>query len=460
MLTEERPSSRDFEVYFVLSAIHDSRFREYVAEYYAVEMITEFDCQYIYGTVLKFRKKKKPITFFGVFETIRRDTVLSEKKADQICSLLKPYILVGADLSSIESMLDGILPIVEEVVKKRIVEMASVKTMNFHEEGKIDEAIELWGKVIRQSIYQKPNSVSAWNEIHNAKGDMSKALDYKPGIPTGIHGLDESHHVEYLDQKLFFKGCARGHLGIVLADSNVGKSTFVLNIGLYQSLREFSVRIYSLEMDATYFVARAVSILTGIPTDDIIIQSNNKRIQKKIAQIEEKYPKRGRLDISHYTRDTLNLSMIAHDLTMDIKEGDPTDVVIVDYLDLMKADRQFKEVRHEIGHNAVALRALGDEFGCAVFTPSQMNRGTFKDKKRTKDRSNISEDYSKVFTCDYLWVLTEFLEDVKEIGKPQAQRELVKFYCDKNRFGRNNFSFVLAPDKNTGRFFDVFPQLP
>jgi replicative DNA helicase len=454
----ERPPSRDFELYLILAIIHDNRFRDYVSEHIRPEIFTEFDCQHLYETIVRMRSKKKAITFFSVFETVRRDTKLSDERAAEICEELKPYIGVDADRSPLDSVVDGVLPIVEDMVKKRLVEMAIVKSTDLYEAEKPDDIIELWGKVGQQAIYRVPDKLSVWDTLRDFKGDMRKAIGYQIGVPTGICGLDKSMHMERLDDVLFYKGAGRGHLGILLGDSNLGKTTFALNLGLFCSLSGFNVEYYSMEMDKEYLMVRSASILTGIPTMEIIENNVQKKTKKLTAEIEEKYPKRGRFELHYSTPENLSLSTIAHDLTMNARQGFKTDVLIVDYIDLLRSERQYRERRHEIGANTIGLRSLAAEFGCTAFTPSQMNRGVFQDKKRAKDRRNMSEDFSKVFTCDYLWNLTERIEVVTPIGKRPEERLIVDCFVDKNRFGRRGMTFSLLPDKETGRFYDIFPR--
>lgn len=455
----DRPSSRDFEVRLVLAIIHDSRFRDYFVGQVPSDVFSEFDCQYIYETIQGMIWKKKPIKFFSVYETIRRDTSLSDEAAEARCSLLKPFLTIGGNSEILESVVDGVLPIAEDMVKRRLVELALIKTMDLFEQERPDDAIEIWSRVGRQAIYRIPNKISVWDALRECKGDVKGTIKYRLGIPTGICGLDKSSHTEYLDQYLFFKGIGRGHLAILLGDSNIGKSTVLLNIAIFQSLSGYNVDLYSLEVDKEYLVVRMISILTGIATDDVVKEGYSKKVVRELEAVEERYPQIKNFNIHHYPQNTLTAGMLEHDLLINEQEGKRTDVLAIDYLDLMASEKAYKERRHEIGNIAIALRNVGDEFGCAVMSPSQMNRGTFADKKKGKDRRNISEDFSKVFTCDDLWDLTEEIQVVQEINKPAGEREILRFFVDKNRFGKRGMTLTMLPDKATGRFYNVFPKV-
>jgi replicative DNA helicase len=454
----DRPGSQEYESNLVIAIIHNKRFREYVLSNMTNEMFSVFESQEIFETVQGLRFKKKPITFMGVYESIRRNTKYSDEVATSLCAIIDPF-LNNKNPTILNSIVDGVLPIVEETIKGRLVEVALATSIDLSEEEKYDSVMEVWDKVGREAIYQTSPQVSFWQQIEDSQGDIMKMINYHEGIPTGICGQDRSLHNEKLDARMFHKGIGRGQLAILVADSNIGKTTMMLNICVFQSLSGYEVDYYSLEMDLDYIMARMVSILTGIPTDDIIKEGQGKKVLKKLAEVKEKYPKATDINFYHYTPHVLTPSTIAHNLTMSAKEGRAVDSFIVDYVDLMKSERQYRDRRFEIGNNAIELRSIAQEFNACSITPSQTNRGFGNEKKKIKTRQNVAEDYSKIQTSDHVWIVNETTEDDKTYGAEQKKIEVVRLFQDKNRFGRRGLLLTLSPNQETGRFYDCLPKI-
>jgi replicative DNA helicase len=218
----------------------------------------------------------------------------------------------------------------------------------------------------------------------------------------------------------------------------------------------YNVDYRSLEVDKEYLLARSISILTDIPTDDIIEEKNKTLVEDRLAEVEKKFPNKKEIVIFHDNPNELTNSQIGQDLLISQQEGRKVHSLLVDYLDLMKSERTYRERHHEVGDNAIGLRSLADEFDIAAFSPSQFQRDTFKDKKKSKarGREGIQGAFSKVYTCDILIDLNAELVEETDYESNNKMIEFVKAYVDKNRFGRTGALFTLRPDKETGRFFD------
>jgi replicative DNA helicase len=72
--------------------------------------------------------------------------------------------------------------------------------------------------------------------------------------------------------------------------------------------------------------------------------------------------------------------------------------VIVDYGDILKAERRMGEHRHEQAGIYEDLRAMAGEYDCAVWTASQANRGSIE--KATPDVDSVAESFEKIAIAD------------------------------------------------------------
>lgn len=180
------------------------------------------------------------------------------------------------------------------------------------------------------------------------------------GIPTGFRELDERT-----------SGLQRSDLIIVAARPAMGKTAFALNIAQQSAIKAgSSVIIFSLEMSREQLGQRLLAMQ---------------------ARVEMQKLKQGDLDRTDWERismaaDDLNGTKIVIDDTPGIslmemrnkcrrlKADQGLDLIVVDYLQLMRFDGKADSRQQEISSISRNLKLLAREMDCPVIVLSQLSR--------------------------------------------------------------------------------------
>jgi replicative DNA helicase len=180
------------------------------------------------------------------------------------------------------------------------------------------------------------------------------------GIPTGLADLDK-----------ILGGLQRSDLIIIAGRPGMGKTSLALSIAL-QAARKWDKRvaIFSMEMSTEQLVQRLVSAETGI---------DSQRLRRGEIQ-EDEWPRfvqaTGLLsDMPIYIDDTPALSaMEIRAKTRRLHAEYGLDMVIVDYLQLMRGDGRAENRVQEISNISRGLKALARELNLPVVSLSQLSR--------------------------------------------------------------------------------------
>lgn len=206
-------------------------------------------------------------------------------------------------------------------------------------------------------------------------------------IPTGIVHLDYA-----LDG-----GLSRGELGVILAPPKRGKTTTLINLGFgcITSVLGFNVIHYTCEMADRKVARRYDDRVLGNDVKFRVTDPKKftQRLKKKVKTMVT-----GGLFIKGYPTRTATPSMIRSHLYLLASEGFVPDLVIVDYADIMKAERRLEGMRHEQAGIYEDLRQIAGEFNVALWTGSQAPRGALE--KPLLDLGDFAEAFEKAAIVD------------------------------------------------------------
>ena len=186
---------------------------------------------------------------------------------------------------------------------------------------------------------------------------------------TGVTGVQSG----FTDLDRITSGWQRSDLIIVAARPGMGKTAFVLSLARNAAISfNRPVAVFSLEMSSVQLVQRMISSETGIASDKLRKGSlDNTEWQKLVSMT-------GKLSESPiYIDDTPALSVFdLRSKCRRLKAMHNIDLIIVDYLPLMRAEVDTKSGNREqeISTISRSLKAIAKELNVPIIALSQLSR--------------------------------------------------------------------------------------
>ncbi len=268
---------------------------------------------------------------------------------------------------------------------------------------------------------------------------IAKMLDFfhemKKFIPSGIKGLD----------KCLAGGFHAKSLSLVLAPTNQGKSAIMGAIGANQVLMGKNVLYVTLEMSEEMIAQRIMANIFGIEQDKLGT-TDKTTFMKKFEKIKHIIADKFR--VKNFSTGEASSNRIRKLIKeYEIKQGFKPDVLIVDYLALMKPNRTRKvSQKHEdLQQISEELRDIGNDLDIPVISAMQTTREGFN--ATNLDLDNMSASFGVAMTADFVWaaIMTEELKAANQY----------LWIVVKNRFGQNGQEFYVGMDFSTMTLSDL-----
>ena len=253
--------------------------------------------------------------------------------------------------------------------------------------------------------------------------------------PTGFRDLD--YHL--------FGGIDVGGLNIVAANSGVGKSYFLLNVGMNFVQRGEFVAYLSLELSEELLAKRLDSMMTGIEGREIL--DNIDKVVDGLTMVHRNCGS-GMMHFKYMPTGSTVRDIEAWLKELMILYGRKPDLLIVDYLDLLHPDNTKVDLNNlwlKDKYVAEKLRAVCSEYKMCCFTAAQLNRGAVQAEEA--DQSQIAGGISKINTADIVLALR-----VSQEAREKGYVELT-FLKTRNSSGVGK-TIRLNADKGTVRYSD------
>ena len=237
----------------------------------------------------------------------------------------------------------------------------------FTPEGRdTDSLLEL----AEQSVFQigeKRLRESGPEKIANVLKETVKKVEFLFSSKGAITGVASGF--KDLDQKT--SGWQRSDLVVVAAKAPLGKTAFAVNMVEHAVMSGGAVLVFSMEMPADQIVMRMISSLGRIDQTRLrtgeLKDEDWTRFTGAVSQLRDK-----RL----YIDDTAALTPgeVRSRCRRVAREAGDLDMVVVDYLQLMRTPNNSENRATEISEISRSLKALAKEMRCPVVALSQLNR--------------------------------------------------------------------------------------
>jgi len=268
----------------------------------------------------------------------------------------------------------------------------------------------------------------------------------KAGMDKNIgHEYEKGAEVRYREEErkaiptpwpiineLLMEGLGAGDLGLVFGGPGSGKSWFLANLGAKAVAEGKNVNHYTLELSEIY---------TGKRYDSIFTEIDVRELSKHRAQIDEVVGKiTGKLTIKEFPMGKASIATIESHIQKCTDLGHKPDLIIIDYVDLLKAKRKSIDRKEEIDDIYMSTKALAREIQTPIWTVSQVNRAGAKDDVIEGDKAAGS--YNKMMIADFAMSLSRKRQD-KTNGTG-------RIHIMKNRYGGDGMTFSAKINTNNG----------
>ena len=398
-----------FQVKVLSSLLKHKEFLQTINDVVEPEMFDSPASQWIVKEVLRYYYKyhTTPSIEFLQVEVKKIDNdVLKVSVAEQVKEALKA---ANEDRDYIEQEFSGFC-------KNQQLKKALLNSVDLLGKGQFED--------IRSIIDQALKAGADKNIGHEYDKDVEQRYreDDRRAIPTPW-----AHISEHL-----MGGLGRGDLGIIFGGPGSGKSWFLVNLGAYAVQAGFTVAHYTLELSDIYTGKRYDSVFTGIEFKDV--HNHRDRVEQTIAGLP------GKLIVKEFPMGKTTVSQIESHIRKCGDLGHKPDLIIIDYIDLLRSKRKSVDIKDEIDDVYTAVKGMARELNTPIWSVSQVNRAGAKDDIVEGDKAAGS--YNKIMIADFILSLSRKRADkLNKTGRVHVM---------KNRYGQDGMTYNAQINTDNG----------
>ena len=285
-----------------------------------------------------------------VAEDLLRESIFVTDHRDYSVDHLRDQILGFGRIQAMKKAVLDIIPIIE---KEDIEGLDQVRSV-------IDGALKV-GSAIHDkglelgSILTEVGTLVSQDRLHSAGNKLSSGF---PTIDAALYG-----------------GFAPTELWVIQAPTKVGKSTMLINLAAAAITQQRPVFYYTFELRTLDVILRMASRLSKIPMNIIGANADDayrtwaENFQQYAPYLRVVYAPPGRMSV-----DGMRASM----LRLAEEDGQTPALLVVDYADLMRKDRNDDNTYLAMGDIYQQLIGIGYDFSMPVLTASQTQRSAAK----------------------------------------------------------------------------------
>ncbi|MFQ6751993.1 MAG: replicative DNA helicase [Clostridia bacterium] len=233
--------------------------------------------------------------------------------------------------------------------------------------------------------------------------DMLEKVSIDPnanaGIKTGFPTLDK-----------ITNGFKPGELIIIAARPGIGKTTLAVNFAVNSAIKYGkSVAMFDLEMSALQVAQRFICSTGRVPMDMVKGGTKDNNVWATLFETKKI------LENSNiYIDDTTSITpaeILSKCRRLKVQNG--LDMVIIDYLQLMKGEKQSKDGnrQQEVADLTRSIKLAARELGVPIILLSQLNRESEKRADRTPQLSDLRESGSIEQDADIVMFIADIASE-------------------------------------------------
>lgn len=332
----------------------------------------------IYNAMIELDRDSKPIDLLTLFDFLKESgNLLEEVGESSYLTYLTELVPATENVSYYAKLVK------EKSILRNLVTAASDIAHRGNEANvDIDEFIDRAEHTILDIAQNKIKP-----SFYDSRELAAKALDIietlharkelVTGLPTGFEKLD------YMTS-----GLQSSDLIVVAARPGLGKTSFCLNIATHAALDcGMAIGIFSLEMTKEQLMLRMLSTKAKVSYSNIRSGYIKDEDLEKLVKAADDFSR-----AKIYIDDTPAISVLEiRAKARRQKREKGLDLIIVDYLQLMRGSRRTETREREIAEISGSLKALAKELSVPVIAVSQLSRQTETRADRRPQLADLRE---------------------------------------------------------------------
>ena len=377
----------------------------------------------IFSVVRDYYEKYKKLPTDDFIEQELRDTKSQKESIHDYTDEIQ-YIN-RLDTSALEGQ-DYFLDLIEAFAKREAMKEAIKQSLFLIKEDRMEETEQLIRKALTvsrtvdvgQQYFSDFNS--RWDRTYNSE-EQDKYKMFLPRLNASLEG-----------------GLGEKELAMVIAPPGVGKSLWLVNQAVESMMEGRKVLYVSLEMSEDKIAQRFDSVTTLISQAHLKDAAAQLKVSERLSIFRTNFPD-SKLVIKEFPTGTINVNALRA-LLVQLRNYEDfiPDVIIVDYLELMRPVRENQHEYQAQQRIAEELRGLAMEMKVLLWTATQTNRQGRAVKIITD--AELGDSYGKIRTCDFAVSLNQ--------NEEEFDNGTMRAYVVKSRNGRPRFTVHMKIDYN------------
>ena len=377
----------------------------------------------IFSVVRDYYEKYKKLPTDDFIEQELRDTKSQKESIHDYTDEIQ-YIN-RLDTSALEGQ-DYFLDLIEAFAKREAMKEAIKQSLFLIKEDRMEETEQLIRKALTvsrtvdvgQQYFSDFNS--RWDRTYNSE-EQDKYKMFLPRLNASLEG-----------------GLGEKELAMVIAPPGVGKSLWLVNQAVESMMEGRKVLYVSLEMSEDKIAQRFDSVTTLISQAHLKDPAAQLKVSERLSIFRTNFPD-SKLVIKEFPTGTINVNALRA-LLVQLRNYEDfiPDVIIVDYLELMRPVRENQHEYQAQQRIAEELRGLAMEMKVLLWTATQTNRQGRAVKIITD--AELGDSYGKIRTCDFAVSLNQ--------NEEEFDNGTMRAYVVKSRNGRPRFTVPMKIDYN------------
>ena len=332
----------------------------------------------IFNSMIDLDRDNKPIDLLTLFDHLKSNGNLLEEVGES------SYLTYLTELVPTTENVDYYAKLVKEksILRKLVMAATDIAHRGNDENVDLDEFIDraehtildIAQNKIKPSFYDSRElAVKALETIEQ----LHARKELVTGIPTGFEKLD------YMTS-----GLQNADLVIIAGRPGLGKTSISLNIAAHAAMEHGkSIGIFSLEMTKEQLMLRMLSNKSKVSYSNIRSGYIKDEDLEKLVHAADEL---GQAKI--YIDDTPAITVLEIRAKARRQQRDKgLDLIIVDYLQLMRGSRRVESREREIAEISGSLKALAKELSIPVIAVSQLSRQTESRSDRRPQLADLRE---------------------------------------------------------------------